>query len=484
MHTASNLQYNALSVNENIHPRRINWALLAVCSIGFGTYAAVVSVPDDVGPKNALFWSALYMTIALIVPVALQIRSDLTTVLRIENMLMIAIVYWLLLDMLQSAYPFIDVLPEHVQWAFIMVGAFAIAIWLGATGLGWPLPRIVSRSVSYTFNTATLHTATVIAFSLGMAKFAIPSGFDPILMIKGLGMERWGDTPWARGEFGGTDAFLDHMQYFGYILPSLCVLMAMRVGWRNWRVITGLMLSAIMVAFLTQSGGRRIIGVIVGVAIFTWVASTPRLKPRVILGVVMAAVLLLWFMQEMLRYRTVGGLGAWWGGEEVESTYTYVHVDDNFLRLAQLIRFFPDVVEYVLYKPLLHALTLPIPRVFWPGKPTGPGFDLPLLLGGYKDTSLSVSIIGELYVSFGVLAVLGGGWIMGRLAGMWNKILQLPTGTGRPLLYGLGLMTLFTGVRSLQALVQMSYTVLVWIFIASLLSGSNSSAHKAERLPQ
>jgi hypothetical protein len=187
-------------------------------------------------------------------------------------------------------------------------------------------------------------------------------------------------------------------------------------------------------------------------------------------------------MQEMLKIRNIG-FTAWWAGNEGDpAMMAYLHVDDNFLRLAELIRFFPDVAQYVLYQPLLHALTLPVPRVLWSGKPTGPGFDLPALLGGYKNTSLSVSIIGELYVSFGIWAVLGGGWILGRVAGMWNKILQLPNGTGRPLLYGLGLMTLFTGLRSAQALVQMSYTVLVWILIASLVSRSNSSADKVQRV--
>jgi hypothetical protein len=362
-----------------------------------------------------------------------------------------------------------------VQWAFIAVGVFAIAVWLGATGAGWQLPRVVSNSVTAPFSTDTFYIAMLISFILGMSTFAIPAKFDPMLMIQGLGTERWGNTPWARGEFGDVNAFLDHMQYFGYVVPSLCVLIALRIGWLNWRVLTGLMLSAVLVAFLAQSGGRRIIGVTVGAAILTATVSMPRLRPKLILGVVSAAAVLLIFMQEMLKIRNVGFAG-WWVGSEGDSSVnmSYLHVDDNFLRLAQLIRFFPDIVQYVLYQPLLHALTLPVPRVLWSGKPTGPGFALPTLLGGYKDTSLSVSIVGELYVSYGILAVVAGGWVMGRLAGMWNKILQLPIGAARPLLYSLGLMTLFTGLRSMQVLVQMSYMVLAWIFIASLLSRSKS----------
>jgi hypothetical protein len=109
--------------------------------------------------------------------------------------------------------------------------------------------------------------------------------------------------------------------------------------------------------------------------------------------------------------------------------------------------------------------------VLWPGKPTGPGFDLPSLLG-LEGVSLSCSIVGELWVSFGLIAVAMGGWILGRIGGMWNKILLLPTGTSRALMYGLGLMALFAGLRSVQAMVQMSYIVVAWIAITALLPKS------------
>lgn len=448
---------------------RISLAIFTCGSIGVGTMLAMSNVPDDVSDATALFMPALYLSIALLLPVVIQVRSDLTAVLRIENALTLGIIYWLLLDMLQSAYPLEFVSSENVQSAFGMVGAFAGALWIGASSNGWPLPRIVASTATREFTIKALFSATLIAFILGMAKFVVGSGFDPTTLIRGLGASRW-DTPWTRGDFGGADAFLDHMQYFGYIMPSLCVLMAMKVGWLNGRVLTGLLLSAIVVAFLAQSGGRRIIGVVIGAALYTWLAAKPRLEPRVIFGGAATVVLLLTFMQEMLRYRGVG-FAALVANESPGMGVEYLHVDDNFLRLAQLIKFYPDTMDFVLHQPLFHALTLPIPRVFWPGKPLGPGFDLPGLLGR-QGFSLSCSIIGELYVSFGIWAVLGGGWILGRIAGMWNKILLMPTGTSRPLMYGLGLMALFAGMRSVQALVQMSYIVLAWIAVTSLLPQS------------
>src|SRR5205823_634949 len=135
------------------------------------------------------------------------------------------------------------------------------------------------------------------------------------------------------GDLGTAEAFLDHTQYFGYLLPSLCVLMAMRVSWFDWRVVAGLLLSAIMLAFLSQSGGRRIIGVAIGAALFTHMAARPQLRLKIMLGASAIVILLLLFMQEMLRYRAVG-FANWWTGETPEMTVTYLAVDDNFLRLA------------------------------------------------------------------------------------------------------------------------------------------------------
>lgn len=440
--------------------------ILACCSIGLGTLFAIFNVPDDIGEASALFTAAMLMTIGLLMPVVLQLRFDLNAILRIQNLLTLGVVYWLLLDLLQSAYAFDFVTPDDVRFSFGVIGAFSAGIWLGSSGRGWSLPRRVVVTAGREFTTDTLFRACFIAFVLGMSKFVIASGFDLEAMWIGLGSSRW-EAPWGRGDLGGADAILDHMQYFGYILPSLCVLMARQVGWLDRRVLVGLILSIVILAFLSQSGGRRIIGVVVGAGLFTWMAAKPKLELQTIIGSVSIIALLLMFMQLMLQYRGIG-FSEFGKSDSPERVYMHLHVDDNFLRLTQLIAIYPQDLDYVWHQPFFHALMLPIPRVLWPGKPLGPGFDLPGQLG-MSGVSLSCSIVGELYVSFGIFAVILGGWILGRLCGMWNKILLLPYGTSRPLMYGLGLMALFTGMRSAQALVQMSYIILAWMVIASFI---------------
>jgi len=441
---------------------------MALCSIVIGTIIAISFLPQSFNREDALFTSAVIMSVALMLPILMRIRSGVLGLLRVENVLLVGVVYWLLLDLLQSAYPLGNVSAEGVRVSFMMIGLFSSMIWLGAAGQSWSLPGIVKIIGARPIRTKSLTVLLMMSFFLGISKFVISSGFNFGLMIKGLGASRW-DTPWARGDFGDSAAFLEHTQYFGYVVPSLCVLLAARVGWSNVRVLIGLLLSFIIVAFLAQSGGRRIIGVVLGAALVTWVVVRPRkVNAGVMVGVTMSIYVILLGLQEMLRFRNVG-FSRLFSEAKPTLNVTHLHVDDNFLRLVQLVDFYPNQLEYLYYQPIFHALTLPIPRVLWSGKPTGSGIDLPGLLGR-EGVSFSVSIIGELYISFGWLAVAMGGLLIGRLSGMWNRLLLLGDASGsRGLLFGAGLMMLFGGLRSMQVLVQMSYMILGFLLLVSFL---------------
>ena len=124
-------------------------------------------------------------------------------------------------------------------------------------------------------------------------------------MINGLGSCRF-CAPWSRGAAGGSEAFVEHLQYFGYVLPSLTVLIAHREGWVSPKAILSTVLSIIMIAFLAQGGGRRIVGVVVGAALLTWVMLQGRIRPKVMIGGLIALTTLLFGMELMLESRTVG----------------------------------------------------------------------------------------------------------------------------------------------------------------------------------
>jgi hypothetical protein len=198
-------------------------------------------------------------------------------------------------------------------------------------------------------------------------------------------------------------------------------------------------------------------------------------RPSTLVIAAAGAVALLVVMQIMLEYRVVG-YGKLLSDEKNERSYDHLHVDDNFLRLAQIIEIIPEQHDFTHEKTLVWVLVRPIPRVFWPSKPTGPGFNLPDVVG-IKGTSLSSSVLGELYMSWGWFAVALGGWFYGRLAGVVNQFLTTGTSPVRFLMFAAGAMALFAGVRSMLDLVLMSYMLLAWYGLVVLLNLPVAETH-------
>jgi hypothetical protein len=148
-------------------------------------------------------------------------------------------------------------------------------------------------------------------------------------------------------------------------------------------------LSVVVVLFLAQSGSRRVIGVVAGMALILWVLDQHRLRVKHLVTTAAAILALLLALQVMLEYRNVG-LGVLVGKGEIPSgrfekrqilEEQHLRVDDNFYRLCQIIQLIPDSHPFVYHKYLVYVLVRPVPRVFWPDKPVDPGFDLPTALG-------------------------------------------------------------------------------------------------------
>ena len=433
------------------------------------TFAAINLIPERPEPEGALFWPALVLSLGLLVaPAAAALRQP-KALLRAEHLLVMAPIYWLLLDLLQGAYSMAGISTAEIEQAFIAIGLFVCCLWLGSMGRPWRVPAFISESVSGEPSPSVYFYLLIASFLLGMSKFAVASDFNVIAMFRSVGSGRW-DAPWARGQLGGWDAFLDHLQYFGYLTSVLTVVVGRRAGWRNWRTIVSAVLSAVMALFLVQSGSRRVIGVVVGVALIFWIlVQDKRLNVKHAVAATLTMVALLLAMQVMLQYRNVGFTVAMSEPSVVEQSdgNEYLHVDDNFYRLCQVIQLIPNTHPYVYHGYLLYAVVRPIPRVLWPDKPVDAGFDLTRAVGD-REVSYSCSVIGELYMSLGFFAVALGGWLYGRFAALVNGMLTQSAGVGVVVIYSIGVMALFSGMRSMLELVLVSYVIVAWVVLSRL----------------
>jgi hypothetical protein len=434
-----------------------------------GTSVALALMPDDHRPPQALMVPAIALAIGLLAaPILATIRSP-ATVFRTEHLLMVGLTYWVLLDLIQESYGLWSVGHTAAITAMELVGLFAAGVWFALTHRPWRLPGVVTRAARADISPSLLYQMVMVCGSIALFRFALPCSFDPLLMVNSLLGNRW-SAPWARGDLGGLDAFIDHLSYFGYLLPTMTVLLAHRTGsWLNSKVLTSVVLSVVIELFLMQGGGRRILGVTVGSATICWVLLRGR-KIRLITLAVPAVltVLLLVVMQTMVQYRGVG-YGRIFESEEVEG-FKHLHVDDNFLRICQIVEIIPNRHPHTYEKPFVWAAIRPIPRALWPGKPMDNGFNLPEQIGS-TGASLSSSVLGELYLSFGWPTVLLGGWMFGRLAGMCNQFLTLgAAGSSQVLMYAISAMAIFVGLRSIIELVLMSYMLLAWLGLVALFN--------------
>jgi hypothetical protein len=448
--------------------------LLAILSTGMATTLAILLVPDDPSTEGALLYPALVMSMGLATaPFVTALRYP-KTLLRGECLLSLAPIYWLLLDLLQGVYAMEDITADQVRLAFLAIGIFVIVVWLAALRRSWRIPKILISSVSQEFSINTYFALAIACFVIGMLNFAVPCNFNPAEMVYYLGQERWA-APWGRGQLGSWDAFLDHLQYFGYLLPVLTVVIGRRAGVRNVRTLISIVLSVVVALFLAQSGSRRVIGVVGGMALILWVLDQQRLRVKHLLTTALAIIALLVTLQVMLEYRNVG-LSVLVGQSDMPSgryekrqvlEEKHLRVDDNFYRLCQIIQLIPAQYPFVYHKYFVYVIVRPIPRVLWPGKPVDAGFDLPTALG-VEGLSLSYSVIGELYMSLGLMGVALGGWLYGRIASTASGLLARCHTQGALVIYSIVVMALFSGMRSILELILVSYVVLAWVGITHL----------------
>lgn len=441
---------------------------LGLFSAIVGTVSAALSVPAAFEEPGELAFPALVLTFSLLLAPAIAAARDLRSIVRVENVLASAPAYWLLLDLVQARFGMSVATRDDVVQAFIACGLFSIGTWVAALHRPWKLPVLIDELSRRELTPPKTCALVVLCFVLGIFYFVFKAGFDLAVVLDSLKANRFG-AAWSRTTAeGGWGAFIEHLAYFGMLLPALAVVLGRTTGWCKPATIVAWLLSFSYAVFQAQAGNRRYIGVMFGAAMVVWLIAEKKPRWYHSLFVVSSAAVLLVTMELVLQYRHEGVemISEFEEGEALVDIST-IRVDDNFLRLAQSIHLVPEVHPYVWHQYVFFALIRPIPRAIWPGKPKAPDFRVHDYV--QVGASLSSSVVGEFYVSAGLIAVFLGGWFYGRL-GVWGEGLLAPPRTmPRNILYGAWLMALFAGCRSMMDFVLMSYVVIalvviLWIF--------------------
>jgi hypothetical protein len=442
-------------------------SLVGASWIVVGLTVALVTIPSDTQAPGALELPALLLGLSIIAGMVSEMVSvGMAAGFAAKYIILLGVIYFLLLDAFQP--DIVMVVPrDAVVYSFICIALFAVAVHAGASfraGMPKGIKILASRELPLGF----LNLQVVLFFVLGTFYYVYSAGFSLAAIANGLFADRWG-APWARTALGDSRAFLEHLTYFGFLLPTLTVLIAYKVRTlRHASVLLGAVLSLGFLVFVFQGGGRRLVGEIIGCAVLTaLIKERHRIGFRGV-AITLAAVVVLLVGMEVMLFSRVQGLDRTDLGE---FSMTTVHVDDNLLRLAQTVDLVPRQYDYVGVRWLMFVLVRPVPRAWWTGKPTDSGFDLAASLG-ITTVALTRSVVGESYSAFGWAGVLAVGLFLGFLSGKWSSLLSLDLSAFGAALYSFGVFPLFLAVRSLDELVLQTYPLLFWLLAIRILGGS------------
>lgn len=424
------------------------------------TYPEYTSIEEALLIDNQ-FYAIFLSLVILIYPLEQAIKKGIGAVVDTDVALVVSFIYWSLIDIIQSRYPLTSVSLTAVKYTFIYIALFILFIIIGAN-FSFKLPKIVKEASKVDITPNVLFGFFMFSFLIAMFYFWKSSYYDFYYMIGALDRARF-SSPWSRGAEGGVSAIFEHLKYFGYFLPSLAVLYAIKVKKLNFNVVLLFGLAVFFSAFEFQGGGRRITGFLAGVAIVTYLVykrNDLKIRHFVSLAIVGGGMLVLLDMQLAFRNKGYEGMIENYDIEQLNE----VRVDDNFFRIAQLIDWIPELYPYAGSQWLIYSLGRPIPRFLWEGKPIDPGYDV-AKMAGELGVSLTTTVVGEAYASGGTLMIIFVAMFYGALAATLRNLLNDNLGILGFALYSLGTLAIVGGVRALVDLIIFSYAFFGLLFL-------------------
>ena len=383
------------------------------------------------------------------------------TPVNARNIVLLGVLFWLLLDPLLMREGTEEFSPDLVLTALLYA-----AIFIALVCIGYLAPPVSGVKRFFSGMTGQANDDRVFWFTLVIYLL----GMIPLIYVSsGSVSELWRlllagyspdvDVGWRRGMLGDQqDFFKGVARLLQLTIPFLGAYL-LRQPLSTWKKLLTLlmMLSLFLVIFF--SGERRVFALIVlGPLLYAYFSLAKQTRKKLTPGFLALALLLFWLMQAQVQFRSGGFYN--FDANAVETNLLEMHRDNNFYWFATAVDTMPNTYgftnDWVFPQVFIH----PIPRFLWPGKPYTVG--LPFVQWEDIGASLSISIVGELYVGQGLLGIVFGGFIYGWLAKNWD---QLQDTAGRThavsLVYCLGLTLLLLGVRSFGDLVVNWYVLLL-----------------------
>lgn len=291
--------------------------------------------------------------------------------------------------------------------------------------------------------------AFAIAFLAGFSAELIAVGFNPLKLIDAQMGPRF-SQPWGRGKIGGIYSLLYELGLFKYAVPALAGVLVnyrQKIGGGAFVLVMAGLVFTLFFAFC--GGTRNVFAAFLAGFVGTYLLTLPRLG-LVRLSIVGAATLAVFAAGSfyMLEFRGMGLKRFISNYDTIETSDTF-YVDYNMWAIGKLGLLFPEPYSYLGFELYWHAITKPIPRVLWPGKPV----DLSTSIEGALEVqglTIATTFIGESYMAFGEVGVFLTGLLLGVACGWWNFMGTRMQGGYGQLVYASGFAAIAIAMRSLM----------------------------------
>lgn len=361
----------------------------------------------------------------VVIAIFRDLRGDLRRIARARNVVLIGMIAWFLLEGItlspglrqfdQSTYNF------AVLCVLLALVAFLVG-YHGTRGTRWF--DGVGRTMSRLDDPEVLWKVVLVCSLIGFAPVAYYSGLQLIQLLDGiLGMRQtWGGLI-GRARYGGLRDAMLMLETFALGAGPLAVMLLLdrRVDFTRKCFCSIVAIWPLLRAYGSGTRSALIMAVLPALAVIYFKCS-PKTQRALILGCLIAVPTFYSLMAAMVVSRGSGALD--WDSKEKAS-----YVGSEMLQeLAYIVNAVPEEVDYQLGHNYYVQLVNPIPRFLWAGKPT---LDTGILLAQLKGATdkkgevyltNSPGMIGEMYLNFGLLGVVGLSWFGGWLVRGWDRL--------------------------------------------------------------
>lgn len=444
-------------------------SLLLPIGLLAGWLCAVALVPNtDFYLPGGLTASGIALSVGLMFGVAVAACRNLDSILRIDHILMVGLVYWLVFDAVQGAYSLYGVSQDAIYTVFNSTALFAASVWVGSaiTAQGIRLPNFAPQPLDTRF----LFFAGLSCALLGLLRVFIACRLNPVCISSSLFVPRFASV-WFNADIGHFDTILLRLQNFGYLILPLAVALHHLKKRIDWQVLLLVLLGMLFLLVVVQGGGRRQAGMVVAAAVMVWALLNRPLQPRNLLVLALAGAATLALVQLMTSWRDIGILQETTDvvvAQDFEPSKGFIKIDENLLYFARIADLVPAQYEHTGMGGIIYILTSPIPRALLPKKTISRDFPLVYILKLRKGArwSWTCSAVCDFYLIGGNIALIIGGLLYGVLAGLGNRLLLAPFTIRKVLYYGIVSLTVFIGLRAVHEIMITGFAVLaLWALL-------------------